>query len=66
MAAPRLVRHLDLGLNLQEAIDAPEFHTDHFPSSFYPRRAEPGSLALEERFGEETIAEFAGAATTSP
>jgi gamma-glutamyltranspeptidase/glutathione hydrolase len=53
-----LVRHLDLGMNLQEAIDAPEFHTDHFPSSFYPRRAEPGSLALEERFGEATIAEL--------
>ena len=24
-------------MNLQEAIDAPAFHTDHFPSSFYPR-----------------------------
>src|SRR5918996_1195770 len=53
-----LLRHLDLGLNLQEAIDAPEFHTDHFPSSFYPRQAEPPSLALEERFGEATIAEL--------
>ena len=28
---------LDRGLNLQEAIDAPEFHTDHLISSFYPR-----------------------------
>jgi gamma-glutamyltranspeptidase/glutathione hydrolase len=45
-----LLRHLDLDENLQEAIDAPEFHTDHFPSSFYPRRAEPRSLALEARF----------------
>jgi gamma-glutamyltranspeptidase/glutathione hydrolase len=53
-----LVRHLDLGLNLQEAIDAPEFHTDHFPSSFYPRQAEPGSLAVEERFGEGAIGEL--------
>jgi gamma-glutamyltranspeptidase/glutathione hydrolase len=53
-----LVRHLDLGLNLQEAIDAPEFHTDHFPSSFYPRQAAPGSLMLEERFGAETIGEL--------
>ena len=25
-------------MNLQAAIDAPEFHTDHFPSSFYPAR----------------------------
>jgi gamma-glutamyltranspeptidase/glutathione hydrolase len=53
-----LVRHLDLGLNLQEAIDAPEFHTAHFPSSFYPRQAAPASLVLEERFGAEAIAEL--------
>ena len=31
------LRHVDRGLNLQEAIDAPEFHTDHLISSFYPR-----------------------------
>lgn len=55
-----LVRHLDLGLNLQAAIDAPEFHTDHFPSSFYPRGAQPGSLTLEERFSPETIEELRG------
>jgi gamma-glutamyltranspeptidase/glutathione hydrolase len=42
--------HVHFGLDLQAAIDAPEFHTDHFPSSFYPRRAEPRSLALEARF----------------
>ena len=43
--------HVHFGLDLQAAIDAPEFHTDHFPSSFYPRQAEPRSLALEARFG---------------
>jgi gamma-glutamyltranspeptidase/glutathione hydrolase len=43
--------HVHFGLDLQGAIDAPEFHTDHFPSSFYPRQAEPRSLALEARFG---------------
>ena len=32
------LRHVDLGLNLQEAIDAPEFDTDHLISSFYPAR----------------------------
>src|SRR6476469_4899127 len=31
------LRHVDRRLNLQEAIDAPEFHTDHLISSFYPR-----------------------------
>ncbi len=44
------VRHVDLGMNLQEAIDAPEFHTDHLISSFFPRGFVPKSLALESRF----------------
>jgi gamma-glutamyltranspeptidase / glutathione hydrolase len=47
--------HVHFGLDLQAAIDAPEFHTDHFPSSFFPRQAEPRSLALESRFGGEVI-----------
>jgi len=52
------LRHFDLGLNLQEAIDAPEFHTDHLISSFFPRGFVPKSLALESRFGARTIAEL--------
>jgi gamma-glutamyltranspeptidase / glutathione hydrolase len=47
--------HVHFGLDLQAAIDAPEFHTDHFPSSFFPRQAEPRSLALESRFGGDVI-----------
>ena len=31
------LNHVLFGMNLQEAIDAPAFHTRHFPSSFYPR-----------------------------
>jgi gamma-glutamyltranspeptidase/glutathione hydrolase len=49
------LRHVDLGLNLQEAIDAPEFHTDHLISSFFPRGLAPKSLALESRFDSRTI-----------
>jgi gamma-glutamyltranspeptidase / glutathione hydrolase len=49
------VRHVDLGLNLQEAIDAPEFHSDHLISSFFPRGFAPRSLALESRFDSRTI-----------
>jgi gamma-glutamyltranspeptidase/glutathione hydrolase len=45
------LRHVDRGLNLQESIDAPEFHTDHLISSFYPRGFVPRSLDLEGRFG---------------
>ena len=46
------------GLNAQEAIDAPNFHTDHFPESFYPRQPRPRVVQIEERFGRETLAEL--------
>jgi gamma-glutamyltranspeptidase/glutathione hydrolase len=49
------LRHVDRGLNLQEAIDAPEFHTNHLISSFYPRGFVPRSLELESRFDLETV-----------
>ncbi len=52
------LNHAVFGMNLQEAIDAPAFHTDHFPSSFWPRGSRPRSLAAESRLGEETIAEL--------
>jgi gamma-glutamyltranspeptidase/glutathione hydrolase len=50
-----LVRHVDCGLNLQEAIDAPEWHTDHLISSFYPRGVALRSLAVESRLGDDAI-----------
>ncbi len=31
------------------------FHTAHAPSSFYPREAKPGHLAVEESVGEAAI-----------
>src|SRR5262249_23198427 len=43
-------------LDLQAAIDAPMFHTDHFPSSFYPREALPRSVEIEARAPAATIA----------
>jgi gamma-glutamyltranspeptidase / glutathione hydrolase len=49
------LRHVDRGLNLQEAIDAPEFHTDHLISSFYPRGFVQRSLELESRFDPDTV-----------
>src|SRR5271169_359067 len=51
--------HIHYGMNLQEAIDCPAFHTEHMPSSFYPRAAQPGLLALEGRFPEATRAALA-------
>lgn len=54
-----LLRHLHHGMNLQEAIDAPMFHSTHFPSSFYPRGATPAGLVIEERFPQATLEELA-------
>jgi len=36
--------------DLQEAIDAPTVHSEHMPSSFYPRHAQPGVVKAEDRF----------------
>jgi gamma-glutamyltranspeptidase/glutathione hydrolase len=49
------LRHVHAGLNLQEAIDAPAWHSDHFPSSFWPRTAQLGVLVVESRLPEATI-----------
>ena len=53
-SAQLLLHHLHHGMNLQEAIDCPEFNNAHAPSSFYPRAADPGGLTLEGRFSEKT------------
>ncbi|MEV5735077.1 gamma-glutamyltransferase [Streptomyces sp. NPDC052292] len=37
------------GLDLQGAIDAPNWHNDSFPSSFHPRGRRPGSVTVESR-----------------
>jgi gamma-glutamyltranspeptidase/glutathione hydrolase len=52
------LNHVIFGMNLQEAIDAPAFHTDHFPSSFWPRGSVPRSLSVEARVGEAVIADL--------
>ncbi|MFC6066744.1 gamma-glutamyltransferase family protein [Streptomyces ochraceiscleroticus] len=44
------------GLDLQGAIDAPNWHTDSFPGSFFPRAMRPGSVTVESRIGEEVVA----------
>jgi gamma-glutamyltranspeptidase / glutathione hydrolase len=53
-----LLGHLHHGLDLQAAIDAPSFHTNHLPSSFWPRELRLNELEIEERAGEGTIAEL--------
>jgi len=51
----KLVHH---SMGLQQAIDSPAWHSEHAPSSFHPRQARPGHLALEARLPEPTQAEL--------
>lgn len=50
--------HVHGGLNLQEAIDAPAWHSGAFPGSFFPRTWQPGKLVVESRLGEQRLAEL--------
>ncbi|WP_461031012.1 gamma-glutamyltransferase, partial [Streptomyces sparsus] len=43
------------GLDLQGAVDAPNWHTDSFPGSFHPRGMRPGSVTVESRIGADVI-----------
>jgi gamma-glutamyltranspeptidase / glutathione hydrolase len=50
-----LLRHMLHGMNLQEAIDAPSWHVDHFPASFWPRTRTLNRLSVESRLGDAAI-----------
>ena len=49
------LRYVHHQMNLQEAIDAPLFHSSHFPSSFFPRSRQPGVIMAEKNFGAEVL-----------
>src|SRR5829696_8668772 len=49
------LRHVHAKMNLQEAIDAPAWHSEHFPISFWPRTARPGVLVVENRVPKATV-----------
>jgi len=53
-----LIRRLVHKMGLQQAIEAPSFHSEHHPNSFYPRAAAPGRLVIEGRFADEVIADL--------
>jgi gamma-glutamyltranspeptidase / glutathione hydrolase len=52
----RMVHH---GLDIQQAIDMPSFHSEHWPSSFWPRTSSPGKLVLEGRYPDAVMRELA-------
>ena len=52
------LNYVDFGMNIQQATDAPTVHSEHFPSSFYPREAHPGRVVVEGRISQEIITEL--------
>ncbi|MDG9717715.1 gamma-glutamyltransferase family protein [Streptomyces sp. DH24] len=46
------------GLDLQGAIDAPNWHNDSFPGSFYPRGMRPGSVTVESRLDPAVVGDL--------
>ncbi|MEU1000197.1 gamma-glutamyltransferase family protein [Streptomyces tibetensis] len=46
------------GPDLQGAIDAPNWHNDSFPGSFYPRGMRPGSVTVESRTDPAVVEEL--------
>jgi gamma-glutamyltranspeptidase/glutathione hydrolase len=52
------LRHAVSGLNLQQAIEQPGWHSDHFPASFWPRTARPKALVVEGRLPAATVTEL--------
>ncbi|HEX3994203.1 MAG TPA: gamma-glutamyltransferase [Acetobacteraceae bacterium] len=52
----RMVHH---NMTIQEAIDVPSFHTEHWPSSFWPRVARPGKVIIEGRYADAVLHDLA-------
>jgi gamma-glutamyltranspeptidase/glutathione hydrolase len=55
-----LLRMLHHKMGIQEAIDAPSFHAEHWPSSFWPRVARPGKVVLEGRYDRAVLDDLLG------
>jgi gamma-glutamyltranspeptidase/glutathione hydrolase len=50
------LNHVDFEMDIQEALDAPSVHSEHFPGSFYPREAHPARMVAENRIPPHVIA----------
>ncbi len=53
-----LLNVIEFGMNPQEAVEAARFETAHFVSSFADHKFYPGSLSVENRFGEQLVEEM--------
>jgi gamma-glutamyltranspeptidase / glutathione hydrolase len=54
------LHHVHFEQDLQAAIDLPMFHSNHFPSSFYPREARPRHVEVEDRADPLVVADLRG------
>jgi gamma-glutamyltranspeptidase/glutathione hydrolase len=50
-----LLNHVGDGMNLQEAIDAPAWHSTAVPASFTPRTRAPRDIVIEDRFPAQVL-----------
>jgi gamma-glutamyltranspeptidase/glutathione hydrolase len=53
-----LLAHLDFGLPIQQAIEAPRFNSEHMHSSFQDHKDEPGVLTIEDRIAAPVLEEL--------
>jgi gamma-glutamyltranspeptidase/glutathione hydrolase len=53
-----LLNIVEFGMNPQEAVEAPRFDTQHYISSFDDHEFLPGTLNIESRVDEKTIADL--------
>ena len=53
-----MLRLAHFGMNLQEAIDAPAWHSAHLIPSFWPRQPTLNALVLEGRIAPEVVGEL--------
>ncbi len=53
-----LLRTIVGGYEPQQAVDAPSLHTTSIPGSFWPRTWTPGGAVVEDRLGDDVIAEL--------
>jgi gamma-glutamyltranspeptidase / glutathione hydrolase len=53
-----LIAHLDFGLPIQEAIEAPRINSEHMHQSFRDHKDEPGVLTVESRISWDILDEL--------
>ena len=49
-----ILNHLQFGMQLQDAIEAPRLITHSHPDSFAPHESSPGRVTIEGRVSENT------------